>query len=273
MKETRKGPIHGSPLSIVKRLLYSLDKRLGLVDSLVRSLGYEILRLKNAFDSQRMLLSDIPVKTIFDLGANVGDTIAEYRKRFSSALIYGFEPLPEELIGLRKRFKDDSLVKLIPLAVSDEVDKTQFFVNNVRTSSSLFLGLEESKTLFDIPDVVKTVDKIEVSTTTIDDFCKQESIDEIGIPKMDIQGGELAALKGATEMLNSGSILLIYSEILFVPVYKEQPPYYEICSFLFDYGYRLFDWYNLYHSDNRRELVQGDAIFISPRIRGLKDSK
>ena len=275
LKGTRKGISMGVSLSnIIKRLVYySLGGRLGrFVDSIVRSLGYEIQRPKNAFDSQRMLLSDIPVKTIFDIGANVGDTIAEYRRRFSLAAIYGFEPLPEEFEGLRNRFKEDSLVKLIPLAVSNQVHKTQFFVNHDRNSSSLFLGLEESRSLYDRPELTKNVDNIEVSTTTIDDFCKQESIDEIGILKMDIHGSELPVLKGATQMLNSGSILLIYSEILFVPVYKEQPAYFEMCSFLFNYGYRLFDWYNLYHSANRRELVQGDAIFISPRIMDLKYS-
>lgn len=256
LKGTWRARNYKGPPMFVKRL----------VGSLVTYLGYEIHKPKNAFDCQQMLLSDIQVRTIFDIGAHIGEITAEYRRRFPSAMIYSFEPLPEAFEELRRRFEADNLVKPVPLAVSSKAGRGKFFVNQVSTASSLLPALDEVKNLFTTPDVTKNVATIEVPITTIDEFCRQGSIDEIEILKIDIQGGELEALEGATEKLEQGAILLIYSEISFLPIYAGQALYYEICSFLFDYGYALFDWYNPWHSANG-QVIQGDALFISPRIR------
>ncbi len=48
---------------------------------------------------------------------------------------------------------------------------------------------------------MENVTTILVPTTSIDNFCEREGIDEIHILKMDIQAGELLALKGAYKKL------------------------------------------------------------------------
>jgi len=237
-----------------------------LIGSIVGKLGYELGKLPDAFYEQQSLLTGIPVRNIFDIGAHVGDITAEYRRRFPSAMIYSFEPLPEAFEELRRRFEADNLVKPVPSAVSSRAGKGKFFVNQVSTASSLLPSLDEAKNLFTTPDVTKNVATIEVPITTIDEFCRQESVDKIEILKMDIQGGELEALKGAKEKLEQGAILLIYLEISFLPIYVGQALYYDIGGFLFDYGYTLFDWYNLDYAENG-QVKWGDALFVSPLIR------
>lgn len=215
---------------------------------------------RDAFHDQQMLLSGTQVQTIFDIGANIGQTTAKYSSLFPESTIYSFEPLPESFQKLHRRFKGNNLVKPIQLAVSDKVGKRKFYVNQDSGTDSLLPTVDEVG-YWVAPNIIKNIATIEVPVTTIDDFCRQVSINEIQILKMDIQGGELMALEGATEKLSQGFISLIYTEILFVPIYEGEALFYEICNFLSGYGYTLFNMYNFYYAKNG-QVKWGDAIFI-----------
>jgi hypothetical protein len=144
----------------------------------------------------------------------------------------------------------------------------KFYVNQCSNTNSLLPTVDNVEHW--IPSNIvagfQNVATIEVPATTIDAFCKQESINEIQILKMDIQGEELMALKGATEKLNQGAISLIFTEVEFVPLYKNQALFYEICDFLAGYGYTLFDIYDINYMANG-QLVWGNAIFFSAHVR------
>jgi FkbM family methyltransferase len=211
-----------------------------------------------------MLLSGTRVQTIFDIGANVGKVTAKYSSLFPESTIYSFKSFPESFQKLHRRFEGNSLVKPIQFAVSNKAGKKKFYVNQNSATNSLLPTTDSAEYWVD-PNEIKNITTIEVPVTTIDDFCRQESIDEIQILKMDIQGGELMALEGATEKLSQGSILLIYTEILFVPIYEGEAFFYEICNLLSGYGYTLFNMYNFYHARNG-QIKWCDAIFLSPSV-------
>lgn len=59
----------------------------------------------------------------------------------------------------------------------------------------------------------------------------------IDILKMDIQGGELLALKGAQSLLEASRIRLLALEVEFKPLYKDQPLFWDICAYLYRFGY------------------------------------
>ena len=230
------------------------------------SFGYDIHKgsPKNPFHDQQILLSYDEVSTIFDLGAHIGETVARYRPFFPKSTFYCFEPFPESFEKLRNQFVGDSLVKPIQMGVSHTIGTREFYVNQRDGTNSLFPRPKSSRRYYSKDD--KTIDRIEIQVTTIDDFCRKESISEIQVFKMDIQGGELLALKGATEKLERGSIALIYSEVSFIPHYEGGAMFYEICNFLANYNYSLFDVYNHMYAKNG-QLRFADAIFVSPRIR------
>ena len=106
---------------------------------------------------------------------------------------------------------------------------------------------------------VKNIKKIDVDTISIDSFCLTNGIEQIDVLKMDIQGGELDALKGAKQMLANGKVGLIYSETYFLEQYVNQPLFHEIATFLHQYGYYLQDVYNpIYGNGN---IAWADVIF------------
>lgn len=235
-----------------------------LVRSLARRFGYDVIRYKDAFHDQQTLSCSNKVLTIFDVGANVGQTTAKYKTLFPNSTIYSFEPFPESFGEFRRRFGMDSLVKPIQMAVADRTGTEELYVRRWSVTNSLSPLPKSGRRYY--PKKVETItDKIEVPVITIDDFCREESISEIHILKMDVEGGELKALQGVTEKLKQHSIALIYIEVSFVPLF-EGLMFYEISNFLSNYGYTLFDIYNNSHARNG-QLRSADAIFVSPQIR------
>ena len=78
--------------------------------------------------------------------------------------------------------------------------------------------------------------------------------------KLDIQGGELAALRGAEGLLRSGT-LAVYTEVLFNPLYEHGALFGEIDQFLRTCGFALF---NLFKpaADERGLLLWGNALYV-----------
>ena len=52
-----------------------------------------------------------------------------------------------------------------------------------------------------------------VQTVCVDQFCQDHSIDHIDLMKLDIQGHENLALKGAEQLIRSGDIGIIFLEL------------------------------------------------------------
>jgi hypothetical protein len=83
---------------------------------------------------------------------------------------------------------------------------------------------------------------------------------------MDIQGGELGALRGARGLLERGAIRVIFTEAMFVPHYEGAPLYHDLAAYLAGFGYSLYDLFLAAHGNNG-QLRYGDAIFVSARTR------
>lgn len=238
------------------------------INAICRKFGFEVHGLgyiqavkkssfkEDPFGKQRELLGK-GVSTIFDVGANFGDTVLEYRKQFPQAMIYAFEPFPATFEAMKEKLREQPNIRFIPKAVSDHEGVSAFYVNSNVDTNSL---LPSQETGLNSDQQVKLKEKIEVELVSIDEFCRKNGIDHIDILKLDIQGGELGALMGAEGMLKRGTIRLIYSETYFTPQYINQPLFYEIGAYLARFGYHLQDFYQPIYGNNR--IAWCDVIFI-----------
>lgn len=216
--------------------------------------------------AQQHILRDLgktsPV--VFDIGAHKGLAAKTYRSLLPDAAIYCFEPFPETVESLRRNLAGDSAITVIPKAVADKAGSRTFFVNGFDATNSLLPRPKASRRYFPQHAGPKTT--IEVEATSLDEFVRREGIDEVSILKFDIQGGELMALKGAADLLRRGSVMMIYTEILFVHLYQDCPLFNEIWTHLGQFGYQLFDLYNLHRAANG-QLRYGDALFVHDQVR------
>lgn len=99
---------------------------------------------------------------------------------------------------------------------------------------------------------------------------REYQLDDIAIPdadflKIDTQGSELSILKGASNTLQS--VLGLEIEVEFLPLYKDQPLFGEICTFLSNHEFEFIDFINLCRWQRTKhngvgQCVFGDALFF-----------
>ena len=212
---------------------------------------------KDSFSVQQELLQGQKIETIFDLGANRGDIVSRYRTEFPHATIYAFEPFPGSFDQLKQRFNPDKKVFCNQVAVGENKATLPFYVNkNVDTNSLL----KPAKIGLSSDTGVANESVIEVPCIKLDDFCEEQNISRIDILKMDIQGGEFSALRGAGKLLSNKSIKLIYLEVYYREQYVNQPLFHDISKLLHEFGYYLQDIYHPIYG--KGSMAWSDVIFL-----------
>jgi len=129
----------------------------------------------------------------------------------------------------------------IPLALWNTVGKQTLYVTKYPGCSSLYPPNESYMQRFNgYINLIELDRSVEIETTTLDTFCQSENIKEIDFIHLDVQGGELAVLEGASEIL-SRSILAVYSEVEFTDIYVNQPLFGDLDLYLRNQNFTLFD--------------------------------
>jgi FkbM family methyltransferase len=139
---------------------------------------------------------------VLDVGANKGYWTEELLRRAGSRIraIYQFEPSPHNIEILREKFSKDSRIVLVPHAVSDRAGEADLF-SDVPGSGMASLHkrkLDHANISFE--------ESSHIATVTIDEIIEKYGISNIDFMKMDIEGHELAALKGAEKSLKASMI-------------------------------------------------------------------
>jgi FkbM family methyltransferase len=218
----------------------------------------DIVEIKDPFRDMKVLLAGRKVEAICDVGAHHGELAVRFATLFPTATIYSFEPYSHSFDILKKNVGSNPNVQPIHLAMSSSNGTAELYVNAQDSTNALSATGEMGRKYQSWQ--TETVAKETVQTTTLDEWGTQNKISEIHLLKLDIQGHELHALRGAVRYLQS-SVRLIYTEVEFVKIYNENCLSYEVEYFLRESGFELFQLYNLTSGEDGR-LVTGDAIFI-----------
>ena len=208
-------------------------------------------------DIKTRLATESP--TIIDGGANVGLMTELFLRQYRSPVIHAFEPIPELVDVLNKKFSGTGNVTVHGVAIGAEARPVSFNVLNYLGSSSVFnpSGINKGYhgEMMDIKQVV------EVPQVRLEEVMRGSR--EVDLLKLDLQGYELEALKGCGSLLER--IRIITTEIEFVSLYDGQPLFGDIDVFLRAHGFRLLNLYELYtHPDG--QLTAGDAVYLNSRF-------
>lgn len=225
------------------------------IRKLINRMGYNIVPItptgKNPISDMKMFLpNDEPL--IFDIGANIGQTVNRFRSAFPKAKIYSFEPSPTTFETLKGNVLKHTNVYLHNCAMGSSLKQMTFFENTFSEMSS-FLKLSE----FGWGTVAK---ETLVDVNTVDHFCSDNGIDRIDILKSDTQGFDFEVFKGAEGSMRLNKIGLIYFEVTFSDMYKDLPSFGEIYNFLVGHNFRLVSFYKFFYQE---QLVSWtDAVFV-----------
>ncbi len=206
--------------------------------------------LTNWTDDCKQLLPEADI--VLDIGANVGHMTKGLRRLYPSAEIHSFEPVPEAFEKLQKTCEEISAYP-VQKAVADS-DGTMTINLTASSECHSILGFQEGNPC---AQWTRIVGQQEVDVCTLDHWCEESNIDpaRIDLLKLDIQGAELKALHGARKILKSAKV--VYTEVSFVPIYKESPLLSDIDGFMNSCGFRR---HAIYPSDQPHNW--GDALYV-----------
>jgi len=130
---------------------------------------------------------------VFDVGANIGIWSQHAMEAMPDARIYMFEPSPD--CQLKIQSANLSPDKLVPCAVGERSGKATLHSSSATDgSASLY---ERVDSYFMDREYIN----IEVEVVTLDDVIETEKLDFVDFLKLDIEGHELFALRGAKKTL------------------------------------------------------------------------
>ena len=244
------------------------------IRTLFHSVGLELDRYdshRNKWLAQRNLLGGKPSPIILDVGANVGQTVESYKALFPQAEIHSFEPFPDSYCKLQNLASRHNKVHTYPLAIADKTGESRLYVNAIYHATNSLLPRPSSGHRY-YPEGAELNESITVVKDTLDAFFERSGLSHIDILKMDIQGGELAALYGAEKLLAAQTIGLIMTEVMFIPHYEGGAMFHEIHQFLLSKGYSLFGIYDIHYAENG-QIRFADAIYVSSDLRAELTSR
>jgi FkbM family methyltransferase len=196
-----------------------------------------------------------PAPMVVDGGANKGTVTARVLEVLPGCRVAAFEPQPRLAHKLAKRFQNEPRVAVHALALGEAEATRPLTVLSRPTLSSLLAptGIRDKYAGEQLP-VTETV---EVSVVRLDAVIFQADV-----LKLDVQGYELPALRGASGLLPG--LTAVVAEVARYPLYDGQAMLPELAAYLESFGLRLDEIYDVFR-DASGQMVSGDALFLRRR--------
>lgn len=194
--------------------------------------------LVKEWDKRLLGLTQIPIKSVLDIGANEGQFARRIIKIFPQAHIYAFEPLNTPFQQLSQLANHHpKKITAFNLALGDSSQKIEIYSHlYFNPSSSILPTTQLCETVY---PMVKKQEKVMIEQSTLDevfskfDFPLQEPI----LIKLDVQGYENRVIKGGIETFKKSAACIV--EISLDQLYEDQAKFREIFALLdsLDYSY------------------------------------
>jgi FkbM family methyltransferase len=175
-----------------------------------------------------------PGDIVFDVGGNIGFyTLNLARKVGTAGKVHVFEPIPENIMAIERNVELNSLqssVIINPIAVSSVERELQLYISS-RSDNSGWASIVASKFR---PDCLN------VKAISLDAYVAQNDIEHVALIKMDIEGAELQALQGMSQLLGCEDAPMIYFEINPFLLEKQAINPIDVKQFLSSFGFTLY---------------------------------
>lgn len=205
--------------------------------------------------ANRLAALGLKFDVILDAGANVGQFARAMHTCYPQAKIYSFEPLADVANQLEKNLSDVPDFRVFRTALGDTDGTVTFYRNEYSQSSSVLPTIGNEQGLMKGKQSTSAID---VPIARLDTVLADVSLDPPALLKLDLQGHEIAALRGAPQTLGRCSHLLI--ETVFEQEYVAEPLFEELWTHLCEQGFSFVRPINFSQGSSGR-IVQMDGLF------------
>lgn len=226
------------------------------VVKVARCFGLEIARV-TATPSTSEWFQSMGIRTIIDVGANIGQSALHLHALLPKAQIFSFEPLPDCYQQLCKTTQHIPLIRSYNLALGDSEGQVKMHRSRFSPSSSLLEMGELHKEAFPFTKG-QTVESVRM--TTLDAVASQLEMNANIMIKIDVQGYEDKVIKGSDLTLQRTTLVIV--ETSFYELYGGQPLFSDIHRLLSDRGFAYAGSWGQLASPKNGAPLQQDSIFI-----------
>ena len=184
-----------------------------------------------------------PPLTIVDVGVR-GGLDETWTPLLPHLRAYGFDADPEECVRLAREHGSAHL-SFVPLALGAAPGVAELHVSADPACSSLYPPDGRVAERYPALNGIRTENRQSITVDTLDRWAERERVVDVSYLKLDTQGSELDILRGATRTLRTVSALRV--EVEFNPIYRGQPLFGDVDSFLREHGFVLWRLANLSH--------------------------
>ncbi len=182
--------------------------------------------------------------TVFDVGAHYGNYASAILDKIDSEVnLFCFEPSKQTFKNSSHRLGNIDNVRLFNFGFSNEESHATLYRFAQGTTAFSLYNRNKGEDL---------IDTDEIYLKTLDDFCRDEGIENIDFLKIDVERHELKVLHGGQNLIQSNLIQFIQFEFggpnvesrtYFKDVFSYLNPYYQIYRIL-NIGLVLIDKYS-----------------------------
>ena len=240
-----------------------------LVTDFGSKLGYKIYRHHSlpkgvdlALDIGKRLNRQ-PVKVIFDVGANIGQTAAEFSQKFPEAQIHSFEPVADIFQDLQRNTRGLERVRCYDFGLGNSSGTANIYLQEKSVWNSIVTDKQSEGNLLTKP--LQKVEEIELQT--VDFFACNNGIEHIDLLKTDTEGYDLEVIKGAAKYLQENRISFVLSEVGFYKRDRGHTYFPDIHDYLDSQGFQLVDLYGITPAINlHNRFGFANALFVNSQI-------
>ena len=208
---------------------------------------------------------------VFDVGANEGQTIEEYRERYPNSIIHAFEPDPVSFKKMKENTSEQLNLFYNNNALGKMLEKKELFQNPYDLINSFYkVDKKNDSVVSNIHPKIGgsfNVDSVVVDVMSLDDYVQISKVEKINILKIDVSGFEPEVLEGARNSLKNQKIDLINVQVLVDHIYEKNVSFTDLEKHLIPYGYFLYDICHIYKDINIGKTYWLDAIYISHSLK------
>jgi FkbM family methyltransferase len=197
------------------------------------------------------------IRTVIDIGANVGQFASAVHHLLPEASIYSFEPLAECYGAMTQRMANVGNFHGYQVALGNDDAVIDFNRNAFSQSSSVLPMAKLHRDAFTWSAQSETV---KVEMRRLDDFAGEMRLAPELLIKIDVQGYEDRVLLGGERTIKSARYVI--TETSMASLYEGQASFERVYEIMSDYGFQYAGNMDQLQSTIDDRVLQADALFV-----------